>query len=832
MTNLLYPSARVIDGTDYSTAMNSWSPSTAEVHYHPQNAVEYYLQQDGKTYQLFSYKDTVTGYAKLKRREKGASGAWTTIDFGTTAYTQIPKFYIKNVGHNTYIYAIYAMYNTIYYSSSINNGTTWTPQTGYSATPYTFVMIVSVNYNIADNVATVHFVEGTGDGTGAEYYRIIQYNIGTSEWDLKVTTTVDSTADTNFQYTCPGYYSQSEDKYYGLIRYGGVPYRFTYNDGGSAIISATVVGDGTYYINQGNYYPVMKKCGRLVYGLYKSPTFHMVQVWDLTIYSSSSQYNATESAKIIHTTQNVFGTQLWYTGQSIFPFALAIDITNDRILLWDEFHPMFYYIADYSAGFGTPIASFADCIITDAEIIELVENEIEIADTIISNTTFTLNSLTNIATGTHKYLLLTDMDYNIIARGFVNSVVNSEAFQEIELTNLNNQFFESTVTLDATDDLGTQLVRAVNQLYAISVYITDTTGSNYTFYSSNITIETLANTIELIADGKVSLWPDGRITYYTSSYPDSGITLSNANANIYPETEIVYDSEFAKFNLNGGFYEGSQIMLSDSSNLGSDAIEYDVNCPLIVDTDALTAAYTHLQSQQGTKCLELNCMYVGTTQLKEGQKVAVDLTDMVAIYPEIGASAIDMYVESIEYNPFDEIYLITLLSAFIYRRLLNASVNLGQSLDSLANDAQQQGNLYQPYAFIKKTTATTLTDGATQFVTFNSITAKSRITYSTSTNPDTITIEEDGCYLVAGNVRFSANDTGYRLAAILINGTQYYAIDRRNAVVGIITQVNFSEPIYLRAGDTIKVRVTADWSSGPTVVLDTASIGIVRMCLI
>jgi hypothetical protein len=107
-------------------------------------------------------------------------------------------------------------------------------------------------------------------------------------------------------------------------------------------------------------------------------------------------------------------------------------------------------------------------------------------------------------------------------------------------------------------------------------------------------------------------------------------------------------------------------------------------------------------------------------------------------------------------------------------------------------------------------------------VTFNSERSDPYAMHSTSSNTSRITVPISGWYLVTGHIRFAANATGYRQAAIRYGGSNYLALQADNNPDGANTTImSLATLYYLAASDYIELVAFQD-SGGNLNVVSTA----------
>lgn len=114
-----------------------------------------------------------------------------------------------------------------------------------------------------------------------------------------------------------------------------------------------------------------------------------------------------------------------------------------------------------------------------------------------------------------------------------------------------------------------------------------------------------------------------------------------------------------------------------------------------------------------------------------------------------------------------------------------------------------------------------IASGTSLYVTFNSVVHDSHTQWS-SGSPTRLTCKVAGLYLIIGTVRFSANATGMRSVALIVNAE---GAGRGNTSVapvnGGVTVVNVAALTYLNIGDY--VRLQAYQTSGAALTIDSVS---------
>lgn len=110
------------------------------------------------------------------------------------------------------------------------------------------------------------------------------------------------------------------------------------------------------------------------------------------------------------------------------------------------------------------------------------------------------------------------------------------------------------------------------------------------------------------------------------------------------------------------------------------------------------------------------------------------------------------------------------------------------------------------YCMVSISSGQSISNATYEAISWNSETSDTPGWHDLVTNPERITVDVDGVFLITANIRFGANATGYREIAISKNGTKE-RYDSRNAQSAGWTNLTISGVFELSSGDYLEVEV-------------------------
>ena len=100
-----------------------------------------------------------------------------------------------------------------------------------------------------------------------------------------------------------------------------------------------------------------------------------------------------------------------------------------------------------------------------------------------------------------------------------------------------------------------------------------------------------------------------------------------------------------------------------------------------------------------------------------------------------------------------------------------------------------------------------ISDNTQTFLTFDSERYDTDTIHDTSTNPGRLTATTAGKYLISASIRFAADNDGYRVFYLRVDGTTFIAIDSKQAVQSTTTEITMQTIYDLAATHYVELAV-------------------------
>ena len=110
------------------------------------------------------------------------------------------------------------------------------------------------------------------------------------------------------------------------------------------------------------------------------------------------------------------------------------------------------------------------------------------------------------------------------------------------------------------------------------------------------------------------------------------------------------------------------------------------------------------------------------------------------------------------------------------------------------------------YCMLSRSSAQSISDSSYEKISWNSETSDTPGWHDLVTNPERITVNVDGVFLITASIRFGMDGTGYREVAISKNGTKE-RYDARNAISTGWTNITINGIFELSSGDYVEIEV-------------------------